>query len=64
MTREQLTELKELGFNPAFISNATGIAVCKLHNFYYNKYAKFSEEETAKSTKFHADAVKFMERWK
>lgn len=64
MTREQLIDLKDMGFKIGFISKVTGIPVCKLHNFYYNKYAKFSEEETANSTKFHKDAVKFMEGWK
>jgi len=64
MTRDQLIELKNLGFTVAFISKITGIKPGKLNNLYYVQSAKFSKEETYISNRFYSDAVKFMEGWK
>ena len=64
MTREQLIELKNLGFTVAFISKITGIKKGKLNNLFYLCSAKFSKEESYISNRFYSDAVRFMEGWK
>ena len=64
MTRDQLIELKNLGFTVAFISKITGIKSSKLNNLYYVQSAKFSKEESYISNRLYSDAVKFMEGWK
>ena len=64
MTREQLIELKNIGFTVAFISKITGIKPGKLNNLFYLQSAKFSKEESYISNRFYSDAVKFMEGWK
>ena len=64
MTREQLVELKNMGFTVLFISKITGIKKGKLNNLFYLCSAKFSKEETNISNRFYSDAVKFMEGWK
>jgi len=64
MTREQLIELKNMGFTVAFISKITGIKKGKLNNLFYLCSAKFSKEETYISNRFYSDAVRFMEGWK
>ena len=64
MTREQLIDLKNMGFTVAFISKITGIKSAKLNNLFYHGSAKFSKEETYISNRFYSDAVRFMEGWK
>ena len=63
MTREQLIELRRLGFTVDFIRKITGIKASKLNNLFYRGSAKFSKDETLVSDRFYADAVKFMSEW-
>jgi hypothetical protein len=63
MKREQLIELRRLGFSIDFIMKATGIKAAKINNMFYRGCTKFSEDEVDVSDRFYADAVTFMSEW-
>jgi hypothetical protein len=63
MKREQLIELRRLGFSIDFIMKATGIKAAKINNMFYRGSTRFSEDEVNVSDKFYADAVAFMSGW-
>jgi hypothetical protein len=63
MKREQLIELRRLGFSIDFIMKATGIKAAKINNMFYRGSTRFSEDEVNVSDKFYAEAVKFMAEW-